>query len=76
MFLQANMNMSFTQMFQVRGIGHLQDEDDIEDQEDDSPDKIEPEDHARSRDEEDKEYHDPGLGDNAFIDDDVDENML
>jgi hypothetical protein len=34
------------------------------------------EDHAGSTDEEDEEDHDPGIGDNAVLDDDVDENML
>jgi hypothetical protein len=56
---------------------HLQEEDDIEDQEDDLSDQIEPKDHAGSIDEEDEEDHDPGVGDNiAILDDDVDENML
>jgi hypothetical protein len=56
---------------------HLQEEDDIEYQEDDSTDQIEPKDHAGSIDEEDKEYHDLGVGDNiAILDDDVDENIL
>jgi hypothetical protein len=56
---------------------HLQEEDDIEDQEDDSTDQTEPEDHGGSTDEEDEEDHDPGIGDNiAILDDDVDENML
>jgi hypothetical protein len=54
---------------------HVQEEDDIE-EEDDSPDQTEPEDHAGSTDEEDEEDHDPGVGDNAVLDDDVDENML
>jgi hypothetical protein len=57
---------------------HLQEEDDIEDQEDDSTEyQTEPEDHGGSTDEEDEEDHDLGIGDNIAIpDDDVDENML
>jgi hypothetical protein len=51
---------------------HVQEEYDIE-EEDDSPDHTKSEDHARSKNEED---HDPGIGDNAVLDDDVDENML
>jgi hypothetical protein len=51
---------------------HVQEEDDIE-EEDDSPDHTKSEDHAGSKNEED---HDPGIGDNAVLDDDVDENML
>jgi hypothetical protein len=54
---------------------HVQEEDDIE-EEDDSPDQTESKDHAGSTDEEDEEDHDPGVGDNAVLDDDVDENML
>jgi hypothetical protein len=34
------------------------------------------EDHAGSTNKEDEEDHDPGIGDNAVLDDDVDENML
>ena len=56
---------------------HLQEEDDIEDQEDNSIDQTEPEDHGGSTYEEDEEVHDPCIGDNiAILDDDVDENML
>jgi hypothetical protein len=57
---------------------HLQEEDDIEDQEDDSTEyQTEPEDHGGSTDEEDEEDHDLGIGDNiAITDDDFDENML
>ena len=57
---------------------HLQEEDDIEDQEDDSTKyQIEPEYHGGPTDEEDEEDHDLGIGDNiAILDDDVDENML
>jgi hypothetical protein len=51
---------------------HVQEEDDIE-EEDDSPDQTKLEDHAGSKNEED---HDPGIGDNAVLNDDVDENML
>jgi hypothetical protein len=56
---------------------HLQEEDDIEDQEDDSTDQTEPKDHGGSTDEEDKEDHDLGVGDNIVVlNDDVDENTL
>jgi hypothetical protein len=51
---------------------HLWEEDDIEDQEDDSLDHIEPKYHAGSTNEEDEEDHDPSAGDNiAILDDDV-----
>jgi hypothetical protein len=72
---------SFVSRYDPRGrrikYTHLQEEDDIEYQEDDSIDQTELEDHGQSTDEEDKEDHDPGIGDNiAIIDDDVNENML
>jgi hypothetical protein len=54
---------------------HVQEDDDIE-EEYESPDHTETKDHAESTDEEDEEDHDPGVGDNAVLDDDVDENML
>ena len=54
---------------------HVQEEDDIE-EEDDSPDHTQLEDNAGLTDEEDKEDHDPCVGDNAVLDDDVDKNML
>jgi hypothetical protein len=56
---------------------HLQEEDDIEYQEDDSPYQTNPEYHAGLTDEEDEEYDDLSVGDNiAILDDDVDENMI
>ena len=93
MFFQANVEQvfysnvpgerdwSFVVRYDPRGrpikYTHLQEEDDIEDQEDDSTDQTELEDHGGSTDEEDEEDHDPGVGDNiAILDDDVDENML
>jgi hypothetical protein len=42
-------------------------------EEDDSPYQTEPEDHPGSTNEEDGEDRDPGIGDNAVLDDDVDE---
>jgi hypothetical protein len=54
---------------------HVQEEYHIE-EEDDSPDQTESEYHTRSTDKEDEEYHDPDVGDNAILDNDVDENML
>ena len=74
------MDWSFVVRYYPRGrevkYTHAHEEDDIEYQEDDSPDQIELEDHAWSTDEEDKEDHDPCIGDNAVLDDDVDENTL
>jgi hypothetical protein len=72
---------SFVARYDPRGrpfkYTHLQEEDDIECQEDDSPDQTELKDHAGSTDKEDKEDHDPGIGDNiAILDDDVNENMI
>jgi hypothetical protein len=57
---------------------HLQEEDDIGDQEYDSTEyQIELEDHGGSIDEEDEEDHDLRVGENIAIhDDDVNENML
>jgi hypothetical protein len=88
MFFQANVNRSFTQMFQVKGIGHflldmIQEEGQLsiliykKKEEDDLTDQTELKDHRGSTDEEDGEDHDLGVGDNfAIIDDDVDEHML
>jgi hypothetical protein len=51
---------------------HAHEEEDIE-EEDDSLDQTEPKDHVGTIYEED---HDPCVGHNAVLDDDVDENML
>jgi hypothetical protein len=77
----AERDWSFVVRYDPRGrpvkYTHLQEEDDIEYQEDDSPYQTNPEDHAGSTDKEDEEYHDPGVGYNIVIlDDDVDENIL
>jgi hypothetical protein len=77
----GEMDWSFVVRYDPRGrpikYTHLQEEDDIKDQEDDSTDQIELEDHGGSTDEEDEEDHDLGVGDNiAILDDDVEENML
>jgi hypothetical protein len=73
---------SFVVRYDLRGrpikYTHLQEEDDIEDQEDDSTEyQAKLKDHGGSTDEEDEEDHDLGIGDSiAILDDDVDENML
>ena len=77
----SEMDWSFVVRYDPRGrpikYTHLQEEDDIDDQEYDSTDQTKTEDHGGSTDEEDEKDHDPGIGDNiAILDDDVDENML
>jgi hypothetical protein len=74
-------NWSFVVRYDPRGrpikYTHLDKEDDIEDQEDDSTDQTEPKYHRGLTDEAYEEDHDPSVGDNiAILDDDVNENML
>jgi hypothetical protein len=77
----GDRDWSFVVRYDPRGRSikytHLQEEDDIEYQEDDSPNQTKVEDHAGLTYEEDEEYRDPCVGENiAILDDDVDENML